>query len=196
MVLSVRTFQIEIRRELDAAECEELSAESADAADEAGELGGNAIYQDLRGASWAQVRAVLEAERQIVERVASNAEPAAAEAEYEESRETDSENLQGLCGLDLGVAAAATALSALGAIPFISCNAGTFGNAHPARQPYVAFYLSEASPARLIALAEKSDVGLQCLDGRVTLYGRSILDLQRFAELAIVDAESEEGFEG
>lgn len=183
--LSVRTFEVEIRCDLDPVACETLSAEAADTADETGELGGNALYQDLRGASWSQVRALLEVERALVQRIGSSPDPAAAEAEYEAERDTDPDNLEGLSGLDVGVAAAASALSALGATPFISCNAGTFGTRHPARQPYVAFYLSAASPALLLALAEAASVGLQVLDGKITLYARSVLDLQRFAQSAL-----------
>lgn len=183
--LSVRTFEVEIRRDLDPAVCEALSVEAADAADETGELGGNALYQDLRGASWSHVRALLEIERTLVQRIGSSPDPAAAEAEYEAERDTDPDNLEGLGGLDVGVAAAAGALSALGATPFISCNAGTFGTRHPARQPYVAFYLSAASPALLLALAEAARVGLQVLDGKVTLYARSVPDLQCFAQIAL-----------
>ena len=172
MPLTVRTFEVDIRRDLDPAACEVLSAEAADVADETGELGGNALYQDLRGTSWSHVRALLEVERALVKRIGSSPDPAAAEAEYEEERDTDPDNLEGLSGLDIGVAAAAGALSALGATPFISCNAGTFGTLHPARQPYVAFYLSAASPALLLALAEAASLGLQVLDGKVTLYAR------------------------
>jgi hypothetical protein len=190
LALAIRTFDVEICRELTVAECDVLSDEAADAADETGELGGNALYQDLRGATWAYVRAVLDVESALVQRLGASSDPAAAEREYEEGRDTDPDNLDGLCGLDVGVAAAAAALSALGATPFISCNAGTFGNHHPAAQPYVAFYLSAASPARLLALADVARVGLRSQDGSITLYARSILDLHRFVEAALegVDA--------
>lgn len=188
LTVAVRIFDVEIRRELNVAECELLSEETAEAADENGELGGNALYQDLRGATWAHVRAVLEVEGALIRRVAEAADPAAAEAEYEEQRDTDPDNLEGLCGLDLGVAAAAAALSALGATPFISCNAGSFGGHHPAKCPYVAFYLSSASPARLLALAEAAGVGFGMRDGPITLYARSIIDLREFAQRAADDA--------
>lgn len=191
MTVAVRIFDVEIRRELNVAECELLSEETAEAADENGELGGNALYQDLRGATWAHVRAVLEVESALISRVAQAPNPAAAEAEYEEQRDTDPDNLEGLCGLDLGVAAAAAALSALGATPFMSCNAGSFGSHHPARCPYVAFYLSSASPTQLLALAERAGVGLGMQDGRVTLYARSIMDLQGFAWRAVEKVEAE-----
>lgn len=183
--LSVQTFEVDIRRVLDPAACDALSIEAADVADETGELGGNALYQDLRGASWSHVRALLEVERMLVQRIGTSSDPAAAEAQYEEERDTDPDNLEGLSGLDIGVATAAAALSALGATPFISCNAGTFGPSHPARQPYVAFYLSTASPAVLIKLAETASVGLEVLDGKITLYARSVLDLLGFAQAAL-----------
>jgi hypothetical protein len=86
--------------------------------------------------------------------------------------------------LDVGVASAVIALSALGATPFISCNAGSFGGVHPAGRPYVAFFVGAASPDILVELAEAAGVGLEVEDGVVRLYARTVLDLIKFADLA------------
>jgi hypothetical protein len=58
----------------------------------------------------------------------------------------------GLWGLDIGVASATIALSALGAIPG-SCNAGGFGGHHQAAYPYVSFFLGGISPEFVIPIS-------------------------------------------
>ena len=181
----VRTFDLEIRRTITAEALDVLTDAEADAADDEGYLGGNRLYQDLRGWSWDEVREMLEVEAELIQELASAADPAQAESEYYESRDLDDESARGLYGLDVGVAAAAAALSALGATPFISCNAGSFGGTHAAQFPYVGFYLSHASLTTLLDLAARADVGLDAQDGAARLYARSILDLQKFARLGV-----------
>lgn len=176
-------FNIEVHRAFDAAGLDDLSDVEADAASDDGYLRGNSRYEDHRGWTWRDLRAALDIETSIVERLAGAEDPAAAEAAFEAGRDPEEEGAKSLWGLDVGVASAVIALSALGATPFISCNAGSFGGAHPAGRPYVAFYLGTASPVLLLALAEGAGVGLEVEDGVVRLYARTVLDLLRFARL-------------
>lgn len=185
MPASVRTFDVEIRRHLEAEALDLLTEADAEAADEEGYLAGNRYYRDLRGWSWNDVRAMLAYEADLVAKITSAPDPAAAERTFEEEREIDEDSVEGLRGLDVGVAATVTALSALGATPTISCNAGSFGGPHAASYPYVGFYLSEASPNVLLDLAKRADVGLEARGGLGHLYARSLTDLAKFAELAL-----------
>ncbi|HXZ18009.1 MAG TPA: hypothetical protein VEH77_18950, partial [Roseiarcus sp.] len=103
----------------------------------------------------------------------------------EELQATSFEDEPALWGLDVGVAAATIALSAYGATPVSSCNAGAFGGQHQAKHPYVAFYLPKALAAEIMHCAEESNVGLLCdEDGVAQIYGREEMDLHRFAETA------------
>lgn len=97
------------------------------------------------------------------------------------------------CGWDLvrtaldivGVAAATIAISAYGATPVSSCNAGAFGGQHQARYPYVAFFLPKELASEIMLCAEASDVGLLCDEnGIAQIYGQGEMDLVRFAETA------------
>lgn len=185
MPASVRTFDVEIRRHLEVEALDVLTDSEAEAADEEGYLAGNHYYRDLRGWSWSEVRSMLDYEADLVAKIMSAPDPASAEQTFEEEREIDEDSVEGLRGLDVGVGAAVTALSALGATPTISCNAGAFGSAHAASYPYIGFYLAEASPDVLLDLAERADVGLEVRDGLGHLYARSLSDLRRFAELAL-----------
>ncbi|MDZ4373401.1 MAG: hypothetical protein U1C74_18530 [Phenylobacterium sp.] len=185
MPARVRTFDVEIRRHLEVAALDLLTDAEAEAADEEGYLAGNHYYRDLRGWSWSDVRAMLAYEADLVAQITSAPDSAAAEQTFEDEREIDEDSVEGLRGLDVGVGAAVTALSALGATPTISCNAGAFGAPHAASYPYVGFYLSESSPDVLLELAECADVGLEVRDGLGHLYARTLSDLQRFAELAL-----------
>lgn len=185
MPASVRIFDVETRRHLEVGALDVLTDAEAEAADEDGYLAGNHYYRDLRGWSWSDVRAMLAYEADLVAKIMSAPDPAAAEQTFEDEREIDEDSVEGLRGLDVGVGAAVTALSALGATPTISCNAGAFGAPHAASYPYVGFYLAEASPEVLLELAERADLGLEARDGLGHLYARSLSDLQRFAELAL-----------
>lgn len=173
-----------MRREIDAGGLDALSEVDADTAGDDGYLRGNSRYEDHRGWSWEDVRASLTVETEIIDRLATAEDSAVAEAAFEAQRDLDGEGAEALWGLDVGVASAVIALSALGATPFISCNAGSFGGTHPASMPYVAFYLATASPDLLLALADEADVGLEIADGVLRLYARTVLDLLQFARLA------------
>lgn len=182
--LPIKVFDIEVRRAIDPQGLDGLSDVEADVAGDDGYLRGNGRYEDHRGWRWEDVRATLDVEAAIVERLAGSDDSAAAEATFEAQRDLEGEGAEALWGLDVGIASAVIALSALGALPFISCNAGSFGGTHPASKPYVAFYLAAASPDLLLTLAEMTDAGLEVVDGVLCLYGRSVLDLLQFARLA------------
>lgn len=167
-----------------AADLEGLSDAEADAAGDEGYLRGNSRYEDHRGWAWSDVREALRVEAPLVAQIASAADSASAEAAFDAGRDPEIEGAEVLWGFDVGVAAAVIALSALGATPFISCNAATFGGPHPAVRPYVAFYIAGADPLVLIDLAKAADVGLEAEDGVACLYARSVLDLLKFARLA------------
>lgn len=173
-----------MRRAIDGDRLEVLSEAEADAASDDGFLRGNSRYEEHRGWGWADVRAALKVEAAIIEQIARAEDASTAEATFEEQRDLEGEGAAALWGLDVGVASAVIALSSLGAAPFISCNAGSFGGTHPASKPYVAFYLGAASPHLLLALAEVADVGLEVVDGVLCLYARTVLDLLQFARLA------------
>jgi len=173
-----------MRQFLDPKELEALSDMEADAAGDDGYLHGNSRYEDHRGWTWRDVRSALVREIAVVAQVAEAADSAAAESAFEAERDPEDEGPDVLWGLDIGVASAVITLSALGAIPFISCNAGSFGGPHPAARPYVAFFIASASPDTLLGLARAADVGLEADNGIVLLYARSVVDLIRFAELA------------
>jgi hypothetical protein len=93
--------------------------------------------------------------------------------------------IEELCGLDVGIASAVLAISALGAIPVSSCNGGCFASPHQARHPYVAFYLRKDRAVRVLDLAEAADIGLFVdQNGIAQVCSRAIGDLLRFAALA------------
>lgn len=171
---------------LDVTRLATLSDVDADEADESGYLDGNQMYQDLRGYGWDDVAAAVAIERRFIARLQ------AADDLDDEAQRIDDERLEcfepsdGLWELDIGVAAATIALSALGATPVGSCNAGGFGGHHQARYPYVAFYVEPGPAALILALAQAAEVGLRGDDsGLAQIYGAGDLDLLRFAEAAL-----------
>lgn len=186
-----KTFDVQIRVQLDAATLDAPSSEELEAADDEGYLGGNRYYRDLRGWGWDDVRDALKIEGALIKTIAAAADPAAAEEAFEELRGAEDDDAEGLWGLDVGVAAAVLALSALGGIPFMSCNGGSFGKQHPAAHPYVAFYLGAMSPELVGELARATGVGLGAQDGVARLYARSVRDFHRFAALALERSGSE-----
>jgi hypothetical protein len=173
-----------VHRTIDPEGLDALSDMEADVASDEGYLRGNGRYEDHRGWRWEDVRAALSVEAALVERLAGADDAAAAEELFEAWRDLEGEGAQALWGLDVGVASAVIALSALGATPFISCNAGSFGGTHPASKPYVAFYLAAASPDVLLRLAEIAGAGLEIADGVLCLYARTVLDIMQFARVA------------
>jgi hypothetical protein len=178
------SFDVEIGRILDIDALEDLSDDEAEEADESGYLAGNQAYRDLRGWDWAAVGEALDFERGLIRRFQDAADPALEEELFNEERLKTIEPVEELWGLDVGVAAATIAISALGGSPVSSCNAGAFGSHHQARCPYVAFYLPRARAQQVLNLAEAADVGFIVDAGLAQIYARTVVDLVRFAELA------------
>lgn len=180
-----RSYTRAIIRIVDPDTLAELSEEDADRGEEDG-LEGNHQYVDLRAFNWDQVEAALAEEAALFARLsgAGNIDEEAERIEAERGNALDP--AKDLYGLDIGVIAATFALSALGATPVSSCNAGGFGGRHVATFPYVAFYLPRALAKALLDLAEEADVGLDVVEGGIArLYGGSDFDLHRFAEVAV-----------
>ena len=180
-----RTYPHPIVRDLDPDRLGVLSEEDADRGEEDG-LEGNQQYRDLRGITWDQVAAAIREESQLFDRLATAADLDEEAALIEEEREEAIFPEEDLWGLDVGVIGAALALSALGATPVSSCNAGGFGGYHVAAFPHVAFFLPRAAAAEVLAIAEAADVGLDLVEGGIArLYGRTDFDLHRFACVAL-----------
>ena len=184
-LVGARSYPQRIIRILDPDALGVLSEEDADRGEEDG-LEGNQQYRDLRGMSWDQVERALKQEAEFFDRLAA-APDLDVEAELiDEEREAAYFSEDDLWGLDVGVISATIALSALGGTPVSSCNAGGFGGFHVAAFPYVAFFLPRSEAAEVLAIAEVADVGLDVVAGGIArLYGRTDLDLHRFAQAAL-----------
>jgi hypothetical protein len=184
-VADARTYSHPIIRVLNPDTLEVLSEEDADRGEEDG-LEGNQQYRDLRGMTWAQVAATLLQEAEFFDRLAAAADLNEEAELIEEERAAADFPEDDLWGLDVGVIGATLALSALGATPVSSCNAGGFGGHHVAAFPYVAFFLPRSAAAEVLAIAEEADVGVDVVEGGIArLYGATDFDLHRFAQLAL-----------
>ncbi|WP_292528167.1 hypothetical protein [Methylocystis sp.] len=129
--------------------------------------------------------AALEAELAVINRLKSAEDLEAELADFEELQAISFDDEPALWGLDVGVAAATIALSAYGATPVSSCNAGTFGDQHQAQHPYVAFFLPKALAQEILLCAEESNVGLLCDGNGISqIYGQGEMDLISFAKTA------------
>ena len=174
-----------IEQNLDAARLSALSERAAIEADETGYLAGNQMYQDLRGYYWLDVARTLEVERRLIAQLQGSADLEAEAARIDDERLDCFEPYDGLWGLDIGVASATIALSALGAIPVGSCNAGGFGGHHQGAYPYVSFFLGGALLEFVVSISRSAGVGLRSdADGLAQIFGAGDLDLLRFAETA------------
>ena len=179
-------YPVAIEQVLDVASLAKLSDAAADEADESGDLAGNRMYQDLRGYGWSDVARALVLEHRLIAKL-QEAEDLEAEAMRIDDERLDCfEPSDGLWGLDLGVASATIALSAFGAIPVASCNAGGFGGTHQSAYPYVAFFIEGADPETIVSTARAAGVGVRSdTDGVAQIFGASDLSLLRFAEAAL-----------
>jgi hypothetical protein len=139
---------------------------------------------DLRNIEPDEPGRVYDLEDEIIERLEASDDP---EGEYEIVLEELYEDPDpGLYGLDLGVASTVAALSAVGCVPFASCNAGAFGGLHHERHPLVAFFAKQAAGSLLLACAEESGVGLEVEDtGTLLVYANDIRAMRRFAEVVM-----------
>jgi hypothetical protein len=147
---------------------------------------GNQQYQDFRGFNWQQVGQAIELEINLIDLLgqADDLEFAAEELAEEMSEEI----VEGadLWGLEIGVASAVLALSALGCVPVISCNAGAFGGHHPSAFPYVAFFAPVECANLLVALAHEASVGLDSIqDGMLRVFSDRDTGLLDFAKAAL-----------
>ena len=178
------SIDVPIRRELDPDSLETLSKEAADAAEEAGYLDGNRAYRDLRNWDWPMVRTAIGMEEELIARFMASTDPATEEQRFDDERIELIEPEEDLWGLDVGVASAVLAISALGGAPVSSCNGGVFGSRHQASHPYVTFYLPKAAARTVLDLAEAADVGLIVISGTAQVYANDERGLLRFARLA------------
>lgn len=177
-----RTYPVEIVRCFPPSELAIPSAAELERGEEDG-LAGNQHYQDLRGVSWDGAAEVMADEAALIVRFEAAKDLDAEAEQFEDERLDDGD---ALCGLDIGVAGAAFVLSALGAVPMGSCNAGGFGGHHVASFPYVAFYLVPDLAEAVLSIADQADVGLDIIDdGIARVYGRTDFDLHRFASVAL-----------
>lgn len=186
LVWREHSYPIAIRREVDVERLAVIDPAAFEAGDEAGYLSGNAMFQDLRGLTWAEASAAVAAEAGLIARLMS-ADDLEAEADLiDEERYDAFDDAEALWNLDVGVIGAVAALSALGCASVASCNAGGFGGQHQAAHPYVAFALPRSAVSEALTLAEAASVGLVLdRDGLAQLYSDRDLGLARFAALAV-----------
>jgi hypothetical protein len=179
-------YPVAIKQVLNVDHLSALSETEANEAGESGYLAGNQMYQDLRGCNWVDVARTLAVERRFIAQLQTAEDLQAEAARIDEERLDCFESADGLWGLDIGVASATVALSALGAIPVGSCNASGFGGHHQGLRPYVAFFIGGAVPDLTITIARAARVGLGNGEvGLAQIFGAADSDLLRFAETAL-----------
>jgi hypothetical protein len=178
----IHCFDVVVERELNGV----AFAWPSDA--ELANLSASPYHQDLRAIDRAQAQSALIHERELVVRFQAATTFEEAEAEVVEMRESlipesDHWGEDILFGLDLGVASAVLAISAVGCIPVASCNGGAFGGTHAAVCPIVAFFMKPGHQSLLLACATRAGVGLRvCEDGQVQVYASSVLAILDFAD--------------
>ena len=163
----LRVFDAPIERQID----REKLAWPGDEAPSEEEFEGNALYSDLRDLGWNDV-----AERALAERAAIAAylagEISVSETGCDDVPDSDDDfddfADQGIRNVDLGVASAVAALSAVGCIPFTSCNAGSLGGAHSAPYPIVRFFAPREIAGELLDSAEEAGVGKSLRSHRIS----------------------------
>jgi hypothetical protein len=183
-------YPVVIEQVLDVASLAELSDTAANEADESGYLAGNQMYQDLRCYGWPDVARALRLERRLIAKLQEAEDLDAEGMRIDDERLDCFEPSDGLWGLDLGVASATIALSALGTVPVGSRNAGGFGGQHQSVHPYVAFFIGGAAPDLIISIARAAGVGIRSdSTGLAQIFGPGDLDLLRFAETALASSD-------
>lgn len=149
---------------------------------------GNQHYEDLRGLTWTDLATLLPIEARLIAQIEAAGDPAAEEMRISETLAEDAaiDAVHPLRGLDIGVAAAVFALSALGAIPAASCNGSAFGAFHQGYNPYVAFFIRPRRLRLLEPWARAAGLGLTMTeDGIAVLQARRVWDLHAFATIAL-----------
>lgn len=149
----------------------------------------NRAYSDLRGLAWSDVAAAIAAERDYIWRLAETGDPSREFVEIADERYESDEYLH---GLDLGVGAAVSALSAMGCVPASSCNGGVRRETiHAEDFPLVAFFALPVSIPAIETAARSAGAGLYNGDeGELVLYADTIGKLVAFAESALEAAQS------
>ena len=176
-------YPVTIRQELNIERLATISSIEVDEAEDSGYLAGNQMYQDLRGLDWVDVARSIEIERQFITRLREAPDVDAESSRIDDERLDCLEPDEGLWQLDVGVASAAIALSAFGAVPVGSCNAGGFGGQHQGAHPYVTLFLGAAAAESIVSVAQAARVGLSDAgDGLAQIFGAGDLDLFHFAE--------------
>ena len=158
-----RLFPIKIHRHLNFADLADISPDELEQAEEEGALAGNRSYCDLRGCGWGVVRTALDIETKVIDRLKMADDVEAEMSAFEEERAIAFDDEPALWGLDVGVASATIAISAYGAVPVSSCNAGAFGGRHPARYPYVAFFLQRTWPLKYCVAPRPPTLGCSAM---------------------------------
>lgn len=125
-----------------------------DDADDGTGLGCNLEYRDLRGLRLEDLRRVLDRESKWIERFLADGSDCDGCEDGCDACELEVE------GLELGVASAVVALSALGCIPYTSCNGGVFGGEHVADHLIIGFYLRPPHVETVREASRRAGVGL------------------------------------
>lgn len=182
-----KVFEVDISRNADG---RRLSWPSRSECGDEAALGGNQQYHDLRNRTWVDVEHALEQEARALARLMSG-EVSEEELREEFYAEGDRSGEAPLEGMDPGVAAAAIALSASGAITAYSCNGGAFGCLHNSHHPVVSFYARRKILPLLARCAERSDVGLENIpEGMLNAYADRVGAMHAFAK-ELFEARSE-----
>ena len=149
---------------------------------------------DLRGISWAEARQTLGVEEAALARLQgwlarADAEDAVVRAAGREAlllaleeRAYEAEGFLGETQLDLGVASAVAALSALGCVPAMSCRGGP---GHQEFYPQVIFGARAGQVPALLRAAEAAGCGLTNLEGGLEVCARDIRQIVAFARALI-----------
>lgn len=141
-------------------------------------LGGNRQFVDLRGVSSKEVKNAFEFEATFLHMLADG-------YDYECALECLFEDERNFFGLDAGIASATLVLSALGAIPFSSCNGGLLGGVHQEAHPLIAFYApSDAVLAHISDRCAPAKVALRAERGRpeIIAFSNSLRPFRAFTE--------------
>jgi len=138
----------------------------------------NFEYVDLRGAPPERVDRLLQEEREAYADLEANAFSDSAVDEIDRRQATAS----ALPMLDFGVAAAVSAVSALGCVPVTSCRGPTLGRRpHAQPAPMIVFYARRRHVAPLIESVVEADCHVVNNGAKVEVYADDVRKMHRFA---------------